>query len=258
MKASSSRRTRPRSWWRSCRSSRPTRRRQAVARIRRQGGDEPGRRRGVRRRRPSGCPPTAINSYFFDKTTGQKIVVDWRDARPGDKQYHWEQRGVPFRMEVGPRDVAAGAFVSEKPPRPRQGDRHARRGHPPPGCADRWPQTHAAMLGPRPAYRDAEHAHRRHLRRAEKNPGRPRRFRPLLLQTRPRQRSEDQGRNQGHRPLHPPGPSRRPRQMHLHRRSHRYPSHLRPGVLTPKRIDARACKTRSARASRQKAESEPV
>jgi prolyl-tRNA synthetase len=52
-----------------------------------------------------------VSSYFFDKSTGQKIVVDWRDARPGDKQYHWEQRGVPFRFEVGPRDVAGGVFV---------------------------------------------------------------------------------------------------------------------------------------------------
>jgi len=52
-----------------------------------------------------------ITSYFFDKSTGQKIVVDWRDARPGDKQYHWEQRGVPFRMEAGPRDVAGGSLV---------------------------------------------------------------------------------------------------------------------------------------------------
>jgi prolyl-tRNA synthetase len=55
--------------------------------------------------------PDAIASYFFDKSTDQRIVVDWRDARPGDKQYHWEQRGVPFRMEVGPRDVDAGALV---------------------------------------------------------------------------------------------------------------------------------------------------
>jgi prolyl-tRNA synthetase len=55
--------------------------------------------------------PDGIASYFFDKSSGQKIVVDWRDSRPGDKQYHWEQRGVPFRLEAGPRDVAAGAFV---------------------------------------------------------------------------------------------------------------------------------------------------
>jgi prolyl-tRNA synthetase len=52
-----------------------------------------------------------IASYFFDKASDQRIVVDWRDSRPGDKQYHWEQRGVPFRMEVGPRDVDGGAFV---------------------------------------------------------------------------------------------------------------------------------------------------
>jgi prolyl-tRNA synthetase len=52
-----------------------------------------------------------IESYFFDQHTHQAIVVDWRDTRPGDKQYHWEQRGVPFRLEVGPRDVDAGAFV---------------------------------------------------------------------------------------------------------------------------------------------------
>jgi prolyl-tRNA synthetase len=48
---------------------------------------------------------------FFDKHTGQKVVIDLRDQRPGDKQYHWEQRGVPFRIEVGPRDVQANAFV---------------------------------------------------------------------------------------------------------------------------------------------------
>ncbi len=55
-----------------------------------------------------------IASYFFDKSTGQKIIVDWRDARPGDKQYHWEQRGVPLRFEIGPRDVAAGAMVVKR------------------------------------------------------------------------------------------------------------------------------------------------
>jgi prolyl-tRNA synthetase len=55
-----------------------------------------------------------IKSYFFDKSTGQKIVVDWRDARPGDKQYHWEQRGVPLRIEIGPRDVAGGTVVLKR------------------------------------------------------------------------------------------------------------------------------------------------
>jgi len=52
-----------------------------------------------------------IESYLYDPMTQQRIVADFRDARPGDKQYHWEQRGVPFRLEVGPRDVDAGTFV---------------------------------------------------------------------------------------------------------------------------------------------------
>lgn len=59
-------------------------------------------------------PPDSIQSHFFDRVTHQKVVVDWRDARPGDKQYHWEQRGVPFRIEVGPRDVQGGAFVLKR------------------------------------------------------------------------------------------------------------------------------------------------
>lgn len=56
----------------------------------------------------------ALPRYFFDRITNQAIVVDWRDNRPGDKQFHWEQRGVPFRIEVGPRDVDGGAFVLKK------------------------------------------------------------------------------------------------------------------------------------------------
>ncbi len=55
-----------------------------------------------------------IETYFFDPITNQRILVDWRDARPGDKQYHWEQRGLPFRIEVGPRDVDSGGFVLKR------------------------------------------------------------------------------------------------------------------------------------------------
>ena len=37
--------------------------------------------------------------------------TDWREESPGFKFNHWELRGVPFRLEVGPRDVAAGQGV---------------------------------------------------------------------------------------------------------------------------------------------------
>jgi prolyl-tRNA synthetase len=64
--------------------------------------------------RPPRVSGEGVESFTWDRETHQQIVVDWRDNRPGDKQYHWEQRGVPFRIEVGPRDVAAGAFVLKK------------------------------------------------------------------------------------------------------------------------------------------------
>ncbi|MBD3262393.1 MAG: proline--tRNA ligase [Candidatus Altiarchaeales archaeon] len=34
-----------------------------------------------------------------------RFKVDWGEDRPGSKYYRWEQRGVPLRIEVGPRDV---------------------------------------------------------------------------------------------------------------------------------------------------------
>jgi len=43
-----------------------------------------------------------------------RLKVDWREESPGFKYNHWELRGVPFRLEIGPRDVAAGAVVLVK------------------------------------------------------------------------------------------------------------------------------------------------
>ncbi|MDQ6772205.1 MAG: proline--tRNA ligase, partial [Candidatus Dormibacteraeota bacterium] len=39
---------------------------------------------------------------------GVRLRVDWSDDRPGAKYAHWEMKGVPLRLEVGPRDVDAG------------------------------------------------------------------------------------------------------------------------------------------------------
>jgi prolyl-tRNA synthetase len=36
-----------------------------------------------------------------------RLKVDWREETPGYKYNHWELRGVPFRLEIGPRDVAS-------------------------------------------------------------------------------------------------------------------------------------------------------
>lgn len=42
---------------------------------------------------------------------GMKVVVDSRDGRPGEKHYRWEKKGVPLRIEIGPRDIEAGTIV---------------------------------------------------------------------------------------------------------------------------------------------------
>ena len=55
-----------------------------------------------------------VQRFFFDPVTYQAILIDWREKRPGDKHFHWEQRGLPFRIEVGPRDVTDESFVLKR------------------------------------------------------------------------------------------------------------------------------------------------
>ncbi len=40
-----------------------------------------------------------------------KTSVDSRDLRPGDKYFTWEKKGVPLRIEVGPKDIANNQVV---------------------------------------------------------------------------------------------------------------------------------------------------
>ena len=39
------------------------------------------------------------------RAAGIRVRFDDRDRSPGDKYYHWELRGVPLRLEVGPKDM---------------------------------------------------------------------------------------------------------------------------------------------------------
>ena len=43
--------------------------------------------------------------------SGIRVELDTRDVRPGVKHYDWEIKGVPIRIELGPRDLSAGQFV---------------------------------------------------------------------------------------------------------------------------------------------------
>ena len=54
----------------------------------------------------------AVAAAAAAKAAGLRVKVDATEGKtPGWKYAHWEMKGVPVRVEVGPRDVAAGACV---------------------------------------------------------------------------------------------------------------------------------------------------
>ncbi|MCL7414139.1 MAG: His/Gly/Thr/Pro-type tRNA ligase C-terminal domain-containing protein, partial [ANME-2 cluster archaeon] len=50
---------------------------------------------------------------------GLRVVIDDSDARPGAKYYKWELKGVPVRIEIGPRDLKNNVVVIAR----RDGDK---------------------------------------------------------------------------------------------------------------------------------------
>ncbi|MED5554067.1 MAG: His/Gly/Thr/Pro-type tRNA ligase C-terminal domain-containing protein, partial [Candidatus Neomarinimicrobiota bacterium] len=42
---------------------------------------------------------------------GVRYFVDWSDSSPGYKFNEWEMKGIPVRMEIGPRDVESNKVV---------------------------------------------------------------------------------------------------------------------------------------------------
>jgi len=49
------------------------------------------------------------------RQAGVRVEVDARDSlKPGAKYYEHEGRGVPLRLEVGPRDVGQGQVMAAK------------------------------------------------------------------------------------------------------------------------------------------------
>src|SRR5207245_10461199 len=42
---------------------------------------------------------------FLELRERMRVKLDDRDIRPGEKYYYWEARGVPLRVELGPREI---------------------------------------------------------------------------------------------------------------------------------------------------------
>jgi prolyl-tRNA synthetase len=48
------------------------------------------------------------------RSDGLTVELDAReDLRPGAKYYEWERKGVPLRIEIGPRDLASGSVMTK-------------------------------------------------------------------------------------------------------------------------------------------------
>jgi len=45
------------------------------------------------------------------KAEGVSVKIDTREMRPGAKFFDWEKKGVPLRLELGPKDLAANSLV---------------------------------------------------------------------------------------------------------------------------------------------------
>tara|TARA_B100001750_G_scaffold186248_1_gene155426 strand:+ start:4029 stop:5522 length:1494 start_codon:yes stop_codon:yes gene_type:complete len=48
------------------------------------------------------------------RNAGLRIKIDDRDLRPGQKYWDWEIKGVPLRLEIGPRDVEGGNALAAR------------------------------------------------------------------------------------------------------------------------------------------------
>lgn len=45
------------------------------------------------------------------KLIGISVKLDDRNIRPGEKYYEWEKKGIPLRIEIGPKDLASNTVV---------------------------------------------------------------------------------------------------------------------------------------------------
>ena len=126
---------------------------------------------------------------------GIRVMLDDRDSQtPGWKYNEWELRGVPLRMEIGPKDLEKSQVVlarrdtREKSFVPMDGLAAQRR-----GAAEHDP---AGALRPRVAVPHRAHDGNRQLRRVQGDHGRPSRLRDLALVRLRGVRGRHQGRTQ--------------------------------------------------------------
>lgn len=85
-----------------------------------------------------------------------RVYVDTRDYQPGFKFNDWEMRGVPCRLEIGPRDVQSGTVVAARRDMPgKEGKRVLQQGDLVSGVRDLLTEIQQNMLAQATAFREA-------------------------------------------------------------------------------------------------------
>ena len=90
------------------------------------------------------------------RAAGYRVHLDDRDDSPGFKFNDWEMRGVPVRLEVGPKDVQKGSAVLARRDIPgRDGKQFVDQGAVPAAVGDLLEAVHNNMLQSAADFRDA-------------------------------------------------------------------------------------------------------
>jgi prolyl-tRNA synthetase len=53
-----------------------------------------------------------IHDAFVKIYGNTAVIIDDRDIRPGSKHFQWEKKGIPIRIEIGPRDISSKTVVT--------------------------------------------------------------------------------------------------------------------------------------------------
>ena len=174
-----------------------------------------------------------VRARFATSSTaaGIRVRLDADESQtPGWKFAEYEMRGVPLRLEIGPKDIEKNAvFAARRDTRQKQS-------LPMEGLADRvkalLDEIQASLLERARGVPRGAHEPHRQLRRVQADHGRPSRLRDRAVVRVGAVRGGDQGRDAGHDPQHAVRPGHADRAVHQVRQAGDGVRLVREGVLS--------------------------
>jgi prolyl-tRNA synthetase len=90
------------------------------------------------------------------KAAGFRVKLDQRDRSAGEKYFHWEVRGVPVRLEVGPRDVENNSVFAARRDMGKEGKQGISRDNLVPGVTALLDEIQSALHDKQQAFMDGQ------------------------------------------------------------------------------------------------------